>query len=147
MPPARRGRYEQLHSRGTNKFNNYTHAYTHACFCTVNLSVCRVFIFKAQGFEPLTGLFGVRQHGGPRPPSIIQKIPAQAAYTEALLPGSGSGLLQTRSLWNMKQKGDSSSPKVGVVSLVLPWSGPGPGLEQAKDRDPTPVIPRWDSRS
>ena len=30
-----------------------------------------------------------------------------------------------------------------MVSLVPP----GSGLEQTKDRDPTPVIPRWDSRS
>ena len=30
-----------------------------------------------------------------------------------------------------------------MVSPVPP--GSDPGLEQAKDRDPTPVIPRWDS--
>ena len=123
MPPARRGRYEQLHSRGTNKFNNYTHAYTHACFCTVNLCVCRVFIFKAQGFEPLTGLFGVRQHGGPRPPSIIQKIPAQAAYTEALLPGSGVG--------------PKCFPPLGQPQLNVPREGSRPWGKPLQPRFPT----------
>jgi len=66
--------------------------------------VCRVFIFKAPGIRPLTGLTGiwpltgltgVRQHGGlPGPPPVVphpESLAAQAAYTEALLPGSGSG--------------------------------------------------------
>ena len=57
------------------------------CVVIVYLSVHRA--------EPLTGLPGVRQKAHPDPPPVVphpESLAAQAAYAEALLPGSCSGL-------------------------------------------------------
>ena len=54
-----------------------------------------MFIFKVTEPSPLQDSSSVRQKGGLLgPPPVVpypESIAAQAAYTEALLPGSGSG--------------------------------------------------------
>ena len=54
-----------------------------------------MFIFKVTEPSPLQDSFGVRQKGDLLgPPPVVphpESIAAQAAYTEALLPGSASG--------------------------------------------------------
>jgi hypothetical protein len=51
-----------------------------------------VFIFKVAEPSPLRDSFGVRQKGGlPGPPLVVpdsESLAAQAAYAEALVPGS-----------------------------------------------------------
>jgi len=91
----------------------------------------------------------------PGPPPVIplpESLAAQRPYVRLSCPGLARARNVSRP-W--VPPGPATEPHVvkggGAVAPRrvqggLPGS-PRSGLEQTKDRDPTPVVPRWDSRS